>query len=121
MTRLTERNRLTYLLRLLVVVGCVFPFAGPRAFATASGLAPLPAPAAPLAPVNEEEENEREESGEERAADPRHDRRPEQFRSARVRLARTISRDHDKPTTPSRTLHAPEDPFRNGLGSPYRC
>lgn len=121
MTRLTERNRFTYLLRLLVVVGCVFPLTAPRVFATASGSTLSPVPTAPPAPVNEEEEHEREQSGEERSAVPRHDRRLDHLLSARGRLARTFVRDHNQPKTQFRTRPASDDPFRNGLGSPYRC
>ena len=107
-------------LRLLVAVGCLVPFSGARAIASALGFAP-PATALvgqhPSTPGNEEEETERAES-------------------AKEAISRTDRRS-DRPDSPGRVftvtpfgkplaVHpipcpAPLDPFRNGLGSPYRC
>src|SRR5262249_58011673 len=118
MTRLTRTNQLTQLLRLLVVVGCVLPFAGPRALAAASSLAQL---SAPVAPSNEEDEGEREESDGKRVADPRLDRRPDHSPPTADRLHRPHVHQHSIPAPQSRSGPAFDDPFCNGLGSPYRC
>jgi hypothetical protein len=111
-------------LRLVMVAACVLPLLSPRQVAAAFAF--LPVSAAPLghlpaAPVNEEDENERG-SSEERTADPRGERRPDRPRLAEDRFAivypaRTPSAR--APLPPSRPTA--EDPFRNGLGSHYRC
>lgn len=107
-------------LRLLLAVGCLVSFSGSRAIASALRVAP-PATALggqfPSTPVNEEEETERAESAKE--AISRTDRRSD----------RSDLRGRGFPAPPfgkPLAVHpiscpTPLDPFRNGLGSPYRC
>jgi hypothetical protein len=117
MTRLRGPNLLVRLLRLLVVVGCVLPFASPRV--AAGSAAPLPIPV-PSAPTNEDDENQREETAEEQTADPRLVRLPNPLPPAADRLARLSVHSPLRPTA-ARAGPTSEDPFRNGLGTPYRC
>jgi hypothetical protein len=115
-------------LRLVMVAACVVPLVGPRKLAATVGLPPLPAcpacplPVAPVAPVGEEEESQRQEEAKERAANPRADRQPSRprFSSDRHPVA-TYSAQAITTTRSSHSPPAPADPFRNGLGSPYRC
>ena len=99
---------------------CLVPFTSTRQAACA--LAPY-VPLAPGAPANEapapvnEEDDERETSKERLTAPAKH--RP----AAREQIAR-LSRAHASHSRHAscgfRTPRA-ADPFRNGLGSPYRC
>jgi hypothetical protein len=70
--------------------------------------------------VSEEEEHERDGAGKTAEAVHRTDRRPDRHPPTLGRLpfAATTRADH-----PSTLLARPTaaDPFRNGLGSPYRC
>jgi hypothetical protein len=117
-------SRVAVFVRWLMLLACLVPFTSPRQASAA--LAPSPnAPVVPAAPVSsgeedetERAENERSEEGSQakaRAAQHRADRLPAPF----VRIA--------FPTTApvcaltSVTCPSPADPFRNGLGSPYRC
>jgi hypothetical protein len=71
--------------------------------------------------VNEEEESERESVKEERAADARFNRRSDHLPPTADRHHHPHIHPHVVRTTPSRAGPAFDDPFRNGLGSPYRC
>jgi hypothetical protein len=115
--------RVSVFIRCLMVFLCLVPFASARQMGAA--LAPC-LPLTPLAASNEspppasEEDDEREGAeGKERLAAPSRHRLPDQWRLGLAPLARDFcspatSRPH--PSSPFDT-----DPFRNGLGSPYRC
>ncbi|MBX9626005.1 MAG: hypothetical protein K2X82_19565 [Gemmataceae bacterium] len=116
MARLDATHLFGLVLRLLLVAGCVLLAGAPAATASV-GLA-TPAPAGP---VNEEEdETPRDEAAKPGEADPRSDRRPVRLPPllGRLPFAATAPAGH-----PSTALARPTaaDPFRNGLGSPFRC
>lgn len=115
-------TRIGAILRLLAILLCLVPFTSARQARMA--FAP-PLPLIPVAPENETPAPDSEEDDEREAAD------------ARERL---LTRSHHRPTAGHpidvlplpRASHAPAaperpaspraaDPFRNGLGSPYRC
>jgi hypothetical protein len=110
------------IVRFLMLAVCLVPFTSVRQAEAA--LAPF-VPGAPSGPVNEapapvnEEDDERETDGKERlAAQAKH--RPavrEQIGSLPRATSAHPSRRSPVRTTPP----VPADPFRNGLGSPYRC
>ena len=105
-----------------MLVACLVPFTSARqaaAFAIASPVAPA-VPVTPTpAPVQEEEENEREEEAASK----------EKARTAPLPASRasTVSSQllYAHPFTPHGTSAtrspSPVDPFRNGLGCPFRC
>lgn len=101
---------------------CLVPFTSARQAAAA--LAPY-VPVAPGGPVNEapapvnEEDDERETAGKERlAAQAKH--RPATHE--RIRNSTGTHTAHPSRLSPVRTTPpGAVDPFRNGLGSPYRC
>lgn len=108
------RLRLNEVLRLVLAVACLFPLGGPRAYAGFVTLAP-----AERAPFEEEDENERTDP-EQRDVELRLERRHESKPSGTgVRLAPPNHRVAAQHSLPIRTTA--EDPFRNGLGTPYRC
>lgn len=118
MTRATT-TRWMAALRLLVAVGCLVPFVGPRQVVAAFGVTPVLPPAPlPFAPVNEEDESQREESAKE-VAHLRPDRHVG-HRAARDRLSTADPRGAARARNPV-SRPAPADPFRNGLGAHYRC
>jgi hypothetical protein len=110
------------LLRLAMIALCLWPFSGPRQVAGTFGfsLPPIALAQVPNAPSNEEEESEAAEDG----------------KNAKNRVA---SASEFRPEVPpvgfwlpfvsapapirvtSSACPSPADPFRNGLGSPYRC
>jgi hypothetical protein len=101
-------------LRLLLAAACVLPFTGVSA--AAAFLAPTPGSTAPVVPVGEEDEREKDEAAKGAAAQER------QARATRpgYRPLRPVPRPVSGPTSgPSRPTAA--DPFRNGLGTPFRC
>ena len=106
------------IVRLIMLTACLVPFTNIRQVGAILALKPV-APTQ-TAPVSQEDDSEREEQpgGRERAAHPRLERQlpdeqllyvlpPVLAMAAAGRVARSA------PT--------PLDPFRNGLGSPYRC
>jgi hypothetical protein len=115
-------DHLQRLVRLLMLLACLVPFTSTRQAVAAFALptpAELPITPAPD-PRQQEEENEREEAdGKEPArGSGRAEHHPPPPHHTRPR----------RPTT--RRTHAllnradipyPADPFRNGLGTPYRC
>jgi len=103
-------------LRLVMVAVCLLPFPGVRAVA---GVLAVPASAPlPTAPVNEEDESEREES-EARAADPRAER--PFHKSHPFCYLIPVERSAARPDRSALSRPTAADPFRNGLGSHYRC
>jgi len=85
------------------------------------------APSVPFAPVGQtptsaptnEEDDERESAGSSRLSDPTKHRPPVRQRIAYTSAARASHLPflpHPRTTPP-----VAADPFRNGLGSPYRC
>lgn len=114
--------RVSLLARCLMAFLCLVPFASARQ--TGLALAPC-APLVPLSPANQapapgsEEDDEREtaELRERLAAQVRH-RQPLPHRIDLLPLARDF-RAATHPHSPTSPFDA--DPFRNGLGSPYRC
>jgi hypothetical protein len=113
--------RLAVLIRLLMLITCVVPFTSTRQAMAAVALntpdTALPLP--PSVPIQEEEDTEREEevTGKEKA-------RSSPLPSHRTRAAR----GHNLYAHPTTRFHrvitsspSPLDPFRNGLGCPFRC
>jgi hypothetical protein len=117
MARFTHTHLLGLVLRLVMVAVCVLPFASPRQVANAFGFPPPVFAQSPTTPVGEEEENERTEDAKGRVG------HQVQYRPAPPKL---LDRLPQLPPTASRAASvrecpSPLDPFRNGLGSPYRC
>lgn len=102
-------------LRLLLVAACVLPFSGVASAAPLRSIAP--AGNSPTAPVGPQDEREEEQVSEERAAQKPHDRHPGPF--ATSSLLPVLRPVRPSPSGPSRPTAA--DPFRNGLGTPFRC
>ena len=110
------------IVRFLMLAVCLVPFTSARQAAAA--LAPY-VPAAPGGPLNEapvpvsEEDDERETGSKERlAAQAKH--RP----ATRERVGSSTGAHTAHPSRLSPVCTKPPvavDPFRNGLGSPYRC
>jgi hypothetical protein len=126
MTRFRSTSLAGWALRLLLVAVCAIPFANPRRLATALYIPPSTValggqlPSAPV-PASEEDEIERHGEVRSREASGRSERRQGEPRtnltrglaSLRQRLARQSHFSHLRPTA--------ADPFRNGLGTPFRC
>jgi hypothetical protein len=110
--------RIGLVVRVLMLATCLVPFTSPR---QASAVVPtsVPAPALPTPIGGQEEEVERgEEAAAKEAARTTH---PVPHRlSAPVRPSASSSAHHRRTPSPVPTP-VPLDPFRNGLGSPYRC
>ena len=114
--------RLGAIVRLLMLAACLLPFASARQAAAA--LAPV-VPLAPVAPPGEsppppsEEDDERETDAKERPSAQAKHRPP-----VRELIDRLPPAHAARPTSAPRIRTTPPvaaDPFRNGLGSPYRC
>lgn len=115
--------RVGAIVRLLMLLAALAPFTSERQAQAA--LAPY-VPLAPLAPVNEapapvnEEDDERETAGgkERLSAHSRH-------RPPARHLVAQLSASHPRPDSRRSSVRStpafPVDPFRNGLGTPYRC
>jgi hypothetical protein len=128
MTLFKPTTLLGLALRLLLVAVCAIPFANPRRLAAALYIPP-PAvalggqlPSAP-SPVSEEDEIERHGDIRAREAAGRSDRRTDRARSGTrsgrdtLPLKQRLSHlSHFGTLRP-----AAADPFRNGLGTPFRC
>lgn len=104
--------RLGLVVRLLMVVACLVPFASPR---PASAGVPTPVPAAPIGGQEDDTEREEEVAAEEAL------RTPHQPLPSRASAVSRLDAPAQRPTTSPVRAPAPVDPFRNGLGSPYRC
>jgi hypothetical protein len=123
---LSRRNglmtRVGVFVRLLMLVACLVPFTSPRQAAAALAPTPpaTPVPATPTpTPLQEEEDTEREEeaAGKDKArTSPPPTHRPS-VASAQALYAHPFT----PPGTSSTSCPSPVDPFRNGLGCPFRC
>ncbi len=112
-------NRLGAIVRFLMIVTCLVPFTNVR---QATGvLAPLLALAlaAPDSEAPGEEDDERETDTKERLAAEAKHRPPARERTGTLPSARDAHRP--LPSRPLTTPPVAADPFRNGLGTPYRC
>lgn len=117
MVRPRSREMFGLVLRLVMVAACAFPFAGNRSTAALLSL-PVAGNQLPSSPVRESEEEESERS-----------------EDAKVRPGQRTEAPHTATIAPSVRLtfapcrlncaysdfSNPADPFRNGLGTPYRC
>jgi hypothetical protein len=120
-------SRVGAAIRLLMLAACLVPFTSPRAAAAALALAPPPAaplPAPADGPAESEQAPEDDTEREEQAGGSKHAARAAHPAAGRPSAP---SAGHAFPTR-SPTISAPAefprvaaDPFRNGLGSPYRC
>jgi hypothetical protein len=119
MPRQPRISPLELTLRFLMIAVCALPLAGLRQVAAALPPGPVPAPIGqlPTAPLSEEEENERAEEVKNRVGQ-RAEHRPDPPRTA-PRLPAATSAATARAI--SSGCPSPADPFRNGLGSPYRC
>jgi len=114
-----HRSPLNVALRLVLAVACLFPFASPRAFAGVL-VSQSDREQRSNSPFDEDDENER--SGEElRDAVPRTERRPDLRVLPSMRLTMPHSAYPSGHRRTSQVHSIAEDPFRNGLGTPYRC
>ncbi len=113
--------RVGAIVRVLMLAACLVPFTNTRQAETV--LAPV-VPISPGGPVNEapvpvNEDDERETDGKERLTAQtkhRHAVREPSGQGPQVHAAHS-SRPYSVRTTPPVAV----DPFRNGLGTPYRC
>lgn len=110
------------IIRTLMLVVCLAPFASVQQ--AAGALAPYfprtlaPAGESPAAPTSEEDD-ERENDGKERhSTAPRH-RAP--TRELLIWLPPAVAPHRTHVTRPRTSPPVAVDPFRNGLGTPYRC
>ena len=109
------------IIRTLMLVVCLAPFASVQQ--AAGALAPYfprtlaPTGEAPAAPTSEEDD-ERETDGTERHATARH-RAP--AREVLIWLPPAVAPQHPHVTRPRTSPPVAADPFRNGLGTHYRC
>lgn len=110
------------IVRFLMLVVCLVPFTSTRQVEIA--LAPY-VPLAPVLPVSEapspvnEEDDERETDGKERLAAQAKHRPPVREQIGSLPGPHTAHPSHPSPVRTTPPVAA--DPFRNGLGSPYRC
>ena len=120
--------RLGAIIRTLMLAACVVPFTSTQQAAGALApyvpSVPVSTGDAPTAPADEEDDERETEDGKEGdPSAPRH-RLPVRERAAPLPLSPAFATHgepgrhsaHARPTPPD-----PADPFRNGLGTPYRC
>ena len=109
--------------RFLMLLLCAVPFTSAQqagaVLAPTIPFTPAPPGPAPAPGTTSEEDDEREADSKERLSDPSKHRLPARERSAHHVATRTTHLPHlpHARTTPP----VAADPFRNGLGSPYRC
>ena len=111
-------TRVGAIVRLLMLLACAVPFTSARqAWAATNPRAANTAPT-PFIPIQEEEDTEREESagGKEKARTSPPSRHPRAVRSQPLHPGRA-----PKLLAVVTSCPAPADPFRNGLGCPFRC
>jgi hypothetical protein len=111
--------RVGAIVRLLMLAACVVPFTSARQAAAFAPNSPaVPAPTSP-APVQEEEDTQRQEeaNGKEKARTPS----PPPNRPSAASAQTLYSRPLTAPGTSPAPSPSPIDPFRNGLGCPFRC
>ncbi|VTS01893.1 unnamed protein product [Gemmata massiliana] len=112
--------RLGAIFRTFMLIVCLVPFTSAQQ--AAGALAPIlpvvPVGGLPVTPVNEEDD-EREVDGKERVSSPSRHYSPVREPVERFTPGHTPYRSH---LTRVRAVPpVSEDPFRNGLGTPYRC
>ena len=110
--------RVGAIVRLLMLAACLVPFTSTRQASAAFALTPA-TPLAPTAPIQEEEDTQRQEeaNGKEKARTPSPPPNHPSAASAQSLYARPLT----APGTSPAPSPAPVDPFRNGLGCPFRC
>lgn len=106
----------TFLLQLVMAASCLLPLTNPRALASLSKTSD--SGTMPNRPIQEEDESERSDA-EQRDAELRVDRRFDHRSTNRqlenIPLAGSFRKVHRG------SLESRQDPFRNGLGTHYRC
>ena len=110
--------RVAELVRLLMILACVLPFPAARQVVLVC------APGVPLAPGSEREAPGGEEDDERSTADARLSSQQSARRTARPPAGCLPPGHVSHPTHRARAglpAPAPLDPFRNGLGTHYRC
>lgn len=115
--------------RLLVLAVCLVPFTSSQqargALAPFLPLTPVLTSEIPVAPNNEEEEEREERGGREEANGKERQaplsRVPVLDREFAVLLPSLRAPHRPHVTKPRTTPPVAADPFRNGLGTPYRC
>jgi len=112
-------TQLGYTVRFLMLAACLVPFTSIRQVGAI--LALKPAVPTQTAPLSQEDDTEREEQpgSRERASHLRLDG-PLPDQQLLSVLAPVLTPDSSDSRS-ARPAPAPLDPFRNGLGSPYRC
>jgi hypothetical protein len=113
-------TRVGAIVRLLMLLACAVPFTSARqAWAAINPKAAGPASPAPFVPVQEEEDTEREEAagGKEKARTPP----PPSHRPRAARSQPLYCGQAPLLLAVATSSPAPIDPFRNGLGCPFRC
>lgn len=107
------------ILRFLMLAACLVPFTSAQQAlgALAPVLPATPAPA-PDAPAHEEEDEREEPDGTERNTAPSRFRAHAREHVGTLPAIRHTPRTH---LTAPRPAPVAADPFRNGLGAPYRC
>jgi len=111
-------SRIGILIRLFMLVACAVPIGNLRQ--AGSLLAFAPVASSPVLPPSQEDDNERsEESGKNRSAQPRLDPPKNPPAPAQRLVHLNASRPLQSIAPPAGALSV--DPFRNGLGTPYRC
>ena len=109
-------GRVGAIVRFLLLGACLVPFSSTRQVVAFVPAPPTPAAPAPL-PEEEETERGKEPAGKEKA---RRSAQPSGPKPA-VFPARLHPHPTTAPTTPATRSPHPIDPFRNGLGCPFRC
>lgn len=122
MPRLNRSNPFGTVIRLLIAVGCLVPFTGPRQAAAALRLSPPVnlGQQLPGSPVEDDEEEQEESLAQKRLADSA---LPHSGERSRTTPGSWIDPSAVARPTSFAALPrpAPADPFRNGLGTHYRC
>jgi hypothetical protein len=115
-------TRIGLFIRILMFVTCLVPFTSTRQVAAAFVPVGTSAPIAP-APLQgqqeDESEREKESDGQAKQRVSHNSGEPSETPRLLRRLPRTATVTHHSTSVPA-ALATP-DPFRNGLGTPYRC
>jgi hypothetical protein len=114
-------TRIGTTLRILAILLCLVPFTSARqasgAFAPCPAATPSPGNETPAPPAEEEDERETASAKERLLAHSRH--RP--LARQQIDMLPLPRASHAPPAPQRPTSPCDADPFRNGLGSPYRC
>ena len=107
------------IVRFLMILLCAVPFTSVQqaGIALAPGVPFAPSGQAPTSAPTNEEDDERESAGSSRLCDPA--KRP--LVRERTDCLSAVHTSHLFLLPPRTTPPVAADPFRNGLGSPYRC